>query len=74
MDYGSNYFCSAEMLIQPDNSCTYEAAYPVLHASLSILTESAVMTKASAHARCPMCGLDSESKITQVSTTCINAL
>lgn len=30
------------------------ATHPVLHASLSILIESAVMTKASAHARCPM--------------------
>lgn len=30
--------------------------YPVLQASLIILTESAVITKASAHARCPICG------------------
>jgi len=35
--------------------CMY--AYPVLHASLSILTESAVTTNASPHARCPKCGL-----------------
>ena len=31
--------------------------YPVLQASLNILTESAVMTKASAQAKCPKCGL-----------------
>ena len=31
----------------------------MLHASLSILIESAVMMKASAHARCPRCGLGS---------------
>jgi hypothetical protein len=36
-----------------------KTAYPVLQASLSILTESAVTTKASAHARCPRCGLGS---------------
>lgn len=30
--------------------------YPVLQASLNILTESAVITKASAQARCPICG------------------
>lgn len=34
--------------------------YPVLQASLSILIESAVMTKASAQARCPRCGFGSE--------------
>ena len=34
-------------------------AYPVLQASLIILTESAVTTKASAQARCPMCGFGS---------------
>jgi hypothetical protein len=36
-------------------------AYPVLQASLIILTESAVTTNASAQARLPMCGLGSES-------------
>lgn len=34
----------------------------MLHASLSILIESAVMTKASAHARCPRCGLGPASR------------
>lgn len=34
--------------------------YPVVHASLNILIESAVMIKASAKARCPICGLGSE--------------
>ena len=38
-------------------------AHPVLHASLSMLIESAVMMKASAHARCPKCGLGSVKKI-----------
>lgn len=33
--------------------------YPVLQASLNILTESAVIMKASAHARCPICGFGS---------------
>lgn len=33
--------------------------YPVLQASLNMLTESAVTMKASAQARCPMCGFGS---------------
>lgn len=40
---------------------TYSQAYPVLQASLIILTESAVTTNASAQARWPMCGLGPES-------------
>jgi hypothetical protein len=39
--------------------------YPVLHASLNILTESAVTTNASPHARCPRCGFGPE-KISRV--------
>lgn len=35
-------------------------AYPVLQASLNMLTESAVTMKASAQARCPMCGFGSK--------------
>lgn len=34
-------------------------AYPVVQASLSMLTESAVITNASAQASCPMCGFGS---------------
>lgn len=34
--------------------------YPVVQASLNMLTESAVITKASAQARCPICGLGPE--------------
>lgn len=41
-------------------------AYPVLHASLIILTESAVMTNASAQAKCPICGFGSEEKVIQI--------
>jgi hypothetical protein len=47
-----------------------KTAYPVLPASLNILIESAVMTKASAHARCPMWGLGSvEVKMVASSTS-----
>lgn len=37
----------------------YITAHPVLHASLNMLIESAVIMKASAHARWPKCGLGS---------------
>lgn len=40
---------------------TASQAYPVLQASLIILTESAVTRNASAHARWPMCMLGPES-------------
>lgn len=36
--------------------------YPVLQASLNMLTESAVTMKASAQAKCPICGFGSTQK------------